>query len=180
MRIIAGVHGSRRLKTLDGDNTRPTQDKIKEAIFSKVGPYFDGGKALDLFGGSGAVGLECISRGMNEVVIADNNQKAIRVIKENINLLKENDKVKLERSDYKQVLEKYKNAKFDFIFIDPPYALKEHENIIKYIDKNDMLNDGYLVVETASEDDLLENIGNLIKDKEKKYGITKVHYYKRG
>src|SRR5690625_1803012 len=77
MRIISGTYGGRRLESLPGRNTRPTGDKLKETMFNIIGPYFSGGKVLDLYAGSGALGIEAVSRGMDEAVLVDNNHTAI-------------------------------------------------------------------------------------------------------
>jgi len=88
MRIIAGKYKSRKLKTLSGDQTRPTLDHVKESFFNRVGPFFDGGNVLDVFGGSGAIAIEFLSRGAQSASIIENNKQAIAVIKENIKLWK--------------------------------------------------------------------------------------------
>ena len=84
MRIIAGEFGGRRLKAVPGMKTRPTTDKIKESMFNIIGPYFDGGRALDLFAGSGGLSIEAVSRGVDQAVLIDRQYQAIKTIKENI------------------------------------------------------------------------------------------------
>ena len=146
MRIIAGKHKSRLLKTLEGLNTRPMTDRMKESVFNCIGPYFDDLTVLDLFGGSGALSLEAISRGCKHSVIIDNSRDAIRVITENVNSLKENDKVSIFTADYKQALKKLANESFDIIFLDPPYRMNIVSEILDFIIANDMINkDGYIV-----------------------------------
>ena len=180
MRIVAGVHRSRKLHTLEGNNTRPTQDKIKEAMFSSLGSYFDNGVMLDLFAGSGSVGLEAISRGMEKVYFSDNHKAAIQVIQENCSVLKEESKCIVENLDYKMMLERYKQMQFDFIFVDPPYALKVYEEILWFLSQQDMLKEhGCIVLESDKKDTLNERYGAFIKTKEKIYGITKLTYYKK-
>ena len=88
MRVIAGKYRSRQLKSVDSKRTRPTTDKNKENLFNIIGPYFDGGICLDLFAGSGGLGIEAISRGMNELYSVDHQYKAFLVIKENVSMLK--------------------------------------------------------------------------------------------
>ena len=95
MRIIAGEFASRKLLTREGMETRPTLDKVKEAVFSSLGTYFDGGTVLDLYAGSGAIGLEALSRGMRKAIFVDSSRDAIRVIKENVNALKVNDRCRI-------------------------------------------------------------------------------------
>ncbi|NBK97056.1 MAG: 16S rRNA (guanine(966)-N(2))-methyltransferase RsmD [Erysipelotrichia bacterium] len=178
MRIIAGKHRSRKLKTLDGMNTRPTQDKIKEAIFSSAGTYFNGGNMLDLFAGSGSVGLESLSRGIDKVYLCDQSKEAMQVIQSNIALLKEESACELYLGSYEQALKQWQQCSFAFIFIDPPYALKVIEQCLISIDEHNMLDDyGLLVVETSKEDCFLQRYGKLIKKKEKCYGITRITYF---
>lgn len=146
MRIIAGKHKSRVLKTLEGMNTRPMTDRMKESIFNCIGPYFDNLTVLDLFGGSGALSLEAISRGCAHSIIIDNSRDAIRVITENVNSLKESDKVSIFTSDYKLALKKLANESFDIIFLDPPYRMNIVGEIVEFIIDNNMLNeDGYII-----------------------------------
>lgn len=180
MRIVAGVHRSRKLKTLEGNDTRPTLDKIKEAIFSSIGPYFTDGNMLDLFAGSGSMGLESISRGMTQAYFSDCNKEAIEVIQNNVKSLKEEDRCIIKQLDYKQMLKEYKDMSFSFIFIDPPYALNVHDNILVFIEANHMLSeDGVVVVESDKDTNLLLSYQSLKKVKEKVYGKTKITYYRK-
>lgn len=181
MRIIAGEYRSRILKTCPGDKTRPTLDKIKEAIFSSVGTYFDGGKALDLFAGSGAIGLECLSRGMDECVFVDIQQVAMNVIKENIKSLKVEDKTEVWRLDYQRALHQcvQQNYKFDFIYLDPPYMKQQINSILRFIDENSLLNQGGIIIcETLKEDEFDDLYKTFIKKKDTIYGITRITYYR--
>ncbi|WP_373757106.1 RsmD family RNA methyltransferase, partial [Streptococcus ferus] len=92
MRIVSGNYGGRPLKTLEGKTTRPTSDKVRGAIFNMIGPYFDGGRVLDLFAGSGGLSIEAVSRGMSEAVLVERDRRAQAVIQENIKMTKEADK----------------------------------------------------------------------------------------
>lgn len=146
MRIISGKHRSRVLKTLEGKNTRPMTDRMKESVFNTIGPYFDGEIVLDLFGGSGALSLESISRGASHAYISEIARDAFKVICDNVSALKENDKVTCLNCDYKVALKRLSNQKFDIIFLDPPYRLNIVSEIIDELIKNDMLNEGCIVV----------------------------------
>ncbi len=180
MRIIAGKHRSRKLMSLEGNDTRPTQDKIKEAIFSSIGTYFDGGRVLDLFAGSGSVGLECLSRGMKEAYFCDCNKAAIQIVEQNCEALKEASNCTIVMSDYQSMLKQCENLQFDLVFIDPPYALKVHDEIMMYIASKHMVSEyGDVIVETHKEDTLQDHYMDLVKVKEKCYGITKVSYYRK-
>lgn len=146
MRIIAGKYKSRILKTLEGMNTRPMTDKMKESVFNIIGPYFDGGIVLDLFGGSGALSLEAISRGMSEAYISDNSYDAIKVINSNVSMLNEENNVHVFKTDYKQMINRVSKMKFDLIFLDPPYRLNINNEIINELLEKNMINDGGIVV----------------------------------
>ena len=146
MRIIAGTHRSRILKTLEGDNTRPMMDVMKESVFNCIGPYFDGGNVLDLFGGSGALSLESISRGASHAYISELSRDAYKVIMDNVNVLKENDKVTVFNMDYKIALTRLKGMKFDLIFLDPPYRLNIISEIVDLLESYDMINNNAKII----------------------------------
>ena len=95
MRVVSGNYGGRPLKTLDGKTTRPTSDKVRGAIFNMIGPYFEGGRVLDLFAGSGGLSIEAVSRGMESAVLVERDRKAQAIIRENISMTKEADKFQL-------------------------------------------------------------------------------------
>lgn len=181
MRIIAGNYRSRVIKTLEGEQTRPTQDRIKEAMFSSIGNVFVEEEVLDLFGGSGSVALECLSRGASFACVGDQNPKAIAVIEENARNLEVRSQMHILQMDYLQALEKWKDKQFSFIFLDPPYALHVLEDCLRFIEEQDMLVPyGVIVVESDLHQPLQERYNTLYKSKEKKYGITLLRYYKKG
>ncbi|MCI8539931.1 MAG: 16S rRNA (guanine(966)-N(2))-methyltransferase RsmD [Erysipelotrichaceae bacterium] len=182
MRIVAGTFGSRKLHTLDGNSTRPTSDKIRGAIYSRIGPYFDGGVMLDLFGGSGAMGFEALSRGMDEVYFGDLEPKAIAVIKANAAALGVMERSHIHRCDYRKLLSYLHEQQccFDFIYVDPPYRLKIIEAILIQVEQFALLKDGgSIVCESLKEDNLPVSCGHLVQVKESLYGITKITYYTR-
>ena len=153
MRIIAGKYRGSKLNTLEGLKTRPTLDGTKEAIFSSLGGYIPGFVVLDIFGGSGALSLESLSRGASEAYIIDNNIDAINIIKSNANKLKVGKELQIYHAEYQSVLEKLKNMKFDLVFIDPPFRMKVIDEIISFLIKNDMIADGgYIMAEYPRED----------------------------
>ena len=128
MRIIAGEFASRRLETKKGNATRPTLDKVKEAVFSSLGGYFDGGNVLDLYAGSGAVGLEALSRGMDNAYFSDNDRIACTVIRNNIASLKVEERTKVYPIADMKMLSRMKEEgkKFRLIYLDPPYAKQKN------------------------------------------------------
>lgn len=181
MRIVAGNFRSRKLKAVEGNDTRPTLDKIKEAVFSRIGPYFDGGEMLDLFGGSGNIGLEAISRGMGKVTFCDISGKAIKTMKENIATLGVEKQCKILKMQAMSYLRKCgeEHLSFDLIYIDPPYKKQQIHEMLTLIDEFDICKEnGYIVCESLKEDIFEEIYGNLKKVKDVTYGITRITYYR--
>ena len=154
MRIIAGKNRGRKLVTLEGIATRPTLDGTKEAIFSSLGGMLPDYTILDVFGGSGALSLESISRGAKKAYILDNNLDAIEIIKKNAQALNSMKELTILYGDYKQIIGRFKNSKmFDIIFLDPPFKLKVIDELIEFIIDNELLADeGYIVCEYPKED----------------------------
>lgn len=153
MRIIAGKYRGSKLNTLEGLKTRPTLDGTKEAIFSSLGGYIPGFVVLDIFGGSGALSLESLSRGAVKAYIIDNNIDAINIIKSNAAKLKVGNELVVYHAEYKNVLEKMKHMKFDLVFIDPPFRMKVIDEIISFLVDNDMIaEEGYIMAEYPMED----------------------------
>ena len=174
MRITGGKLRHRIIKMTNLETTRETQDKVRMAIFNMLGQYFDGGVALDLFAGSGAMGLEAISRGIDTIYLNDINNNACKVIKENVNSLGITN-AKITNLDYETF---YKNnkVKFDYIFLDPPYALNDIDYILD-LSLNHLNDNGLIIFEMAKESKWNNNY-NVIK--EKTYGIKRVIIIKKG
>ncbi|MGM9971304.1 MAG: 16S rRNA (guanine(966)-N(2))-methyltransferase RsmD [Anaeroplasmataceae bacterium] len=180
MRINAGKYRNHNINMCNLETTRETSDKVRQAIFNLIGQFFDGGVALDLFAGSGAMGLEAYSRGINKVYFNDINNEALKVVKDNCNKLKCSDDMKFYNCDYKECLNILKDIKFDLIFLDPPYKMVNIDEIVLMISNYDMLaNDGYLCFEMQSDTNCSEKIGKYILIKDRKYGIKKVCIFKR-
>ena len=180
MRVISGILKGRIIKGYDIDGTRPTMDRVKESIFSIIQNYIDESVCLDLFAGSGNLGIECISNGANKCYFVDNNKIAINTIKENINSFKIESKSIVIKDDYNNALNYFKTngIKFDLVFLDPPYRFNYINNILNYLVKNDMLNNGGLVI-CEFENDIVKEIEELAVYKEKKYGSKKVIIFKK-
>jgi 16S rRNA (guanine966-N2)-methyltransferase len=177
MRVIAGFHRSRKLQTLEGMNTRPMMDRMKETIFNTIGPYFNGQIVLDLFGGSGALSIEAISRGASKAYIVDSSSEAIQVITQNVKSLKEEDKVQIFKMDYMQALNKFKDLKFDIVFLDPPFRMNITNEIVDFILDNKMLNiNGIVVCQCAKGN--FEKVNRLNLHKNYAYGKSEAAIYK--
>lgn len=180
MRVIAGKYRSRQLKSVDSKKTRPTTDKNKENLFNMIGPYFDGGVCLDLFAGSGGLGIEAISRGMDELYSVDHQYKAFYIIKENVNMLKINEQCHIYKMDYKKALFKLKDEgiRFDLVLLDPPYGLKINEDIISFLSNENMLNDGCIIVIEDLKEEAIDVKEPFVLKKEHYYGITSLQILK--
>lgn len=163
MRIIAGKYKSRRLVTLSGQNTRPMTDRMKESVFNVIGPYFEGGKVLDLFGGSGALSLESLSRGMDAAIIVEKAQDAYQIIQTNVNDLKVTEDVSILKMDYARALEKFKFVeKFDLVFLDPPYRMNIVTELLESLLGGNMLQDeAYIVCQYVKGNHVAEETDNL-------------------
>lgn len=183
MRIISGTFGGRRLKALAGDNTRPTTDKVKESMFNMLGPYFDGGQVLDLYGGSGGLAIEAVSRGCDHAIISDQNFGAIQVIKENVAVTKAEAQFTVWKMPAKKVLARLvaEHKQFDYIFLDPPYAKQTIVDHLTYFQAEKMLAaDACVICETDSSVELPDAVGECHVYKKQHYGLTDVTIYLYG
>lgn len=176
MRVISGDHKGRKLKPVPGKMTRPTSDKVKESLFHMIGPYFNGGSCLDLFAGSGSLGIEAISRGIEYCVFIDKHPLAIRTIKENVQSLKLEDKCTILKMDAFKSLHilKEKEHKFDLLLIDPPYEKIDYHRVFQLLMKDELLNEGAIVVCEHNEHfDPNEIKDPFILTKQANYGKTR-------
>ena len=179
MRVISGCARGVRLKTPEGLKTRPTADRVKEAMFSIIQFDLPGAKVLDLFGGTGQLGVEALSRGASSAVFIDESDRACKLIKENLHLAKFSEKGRVIRSDYMSFL---KNAaeKFNIIFLDPPYAEVFLENSLKIITEIDILQSGGIIVtERPLGKELPWNFHGFLRSKDYKYGGTLLTIYRK-
>ena len=179
MKIVSGTYGGRPLKTLEGKTTRPTSDKVRGAMFNMIGPYFDGGRVLDLYAGSGGLSIEAVSRGMEQAVLVEKDRRAQGIIASNIQMTKESHKFQLLNMEAHQALNQLQGT-FDLIFLDPPYAKEQIVADIEALAERGLLGEEVMVVcETDKAVDLPEEIACLGIWKEKIYGISKVTVYVR-
>ena len=179
MKIVSGTYGGRPLKTLEGKTTRPTSDKVRGAMFNMIGPYFDGGRVLDLYAGSGGLSIEAVSRGMEQAVLVEKDRRAQGIIASNIQMTTESHKFQLLKIEAHQALNQLQGT-FDLIFLDPPYAKEQIVADIEALAERGLLGEEVMVVcETDKAVDLPEEIACLGIWKEKIYGISKVTVYVR-
>ena len=142
MKIISGTLKGRTIKGFDIEGTRPTMDRVKESVFASIQNYIPNSQVLDLFAGTGNLGIEAISNGAKYCYFVDNNKVAYKTILNNINNFNINDKCNVMLNDYHKALQYYKNnnIKFDIIFIDPPYKYQIIENIIEIVREDNLIN----------------------------------------
>lgn len=183
MRIISGKAKGTKLYTLEGMNTRPTLDRVKESIFNIIQGEIQDAKVLDLFSGCGAIGLEFLSRGAEKAVLCDKSKEAIEIIKKNVQKTHMEEKVQVLNVDFETCLDKMKNQKFDIIYLDPPYATDYiSKSIKKIIGNKNITNESIIIVETDDETRIIEEIKNeevQIVDK-RKYGRATIIFLKLG
>lgn len=173
MRIIGGKAKGTKLYTLEGENTRPTLDRVRESLFNILQFKLKESVFLDLFSGSGACGIEAVSRGAKKAILCDKSKQAIEIIKKNIEKTHTKEQIELYHMTFEELLETKVKEKLDIIFIDPPYQTDFAYKAVKIIlDNNLMSEDSILVIETDQEKRVKEQLKNLeveIMD-ERKYG----------
>ena len=178
MRVISGSARGLKLKAPEGMNTRPTLDRIKESLFNMIAADMYDCRFLDLFSGSGAMGIESLSRGGQNAVFVDNNKESIDVIKQNINGAKVSDRAEVMSCDVTSAISKLaqKGKTFDVIFMDPPYDKGLVELSLQAIVKNNILSkDGYIIAEQSTEEEIPE-IAGLKVTRVKEYRITRMTF----
>ena len=179
MRVITGKARGIQLKTPDGMQTRPTSDRVKEALFSIIHFDIPGAKVLDLFGGTGQLGIEALSRGADNAVFVDAREDACKIIRENLKRTKMEAQGKVVRSDYLEYLRRSRE-KFDIILLDPPYAEVFLENALNCIAEIDILQSGGIIVtERPLGKELLCEFEGLTRSKDYKYGNTLLTLYRK-
>ena len=179
MRVISGKARGVLLKTPDGLITRPTADRVKEAMFSIIQFDLPGARILDLFGGTGQLGIEGLSRGAKHADFVDENDSACKLIKENLKRAKCEDQACVIRSDYETFLKRCTN-RYDIVLLDPPYAEVFLENSLKLITEIDILQTGGIIVtERPIGKDLLCDFSGYTRSRDYKYGNTLVALYRK-
>jgi 16S rRNA (guanine(966)-N(2))-methyltransferase RsmD len=154
---------------------------VKEAIFNMIGPYFTGGFGLDLFAGSGGLGIEGLSRGLDKIIFVDLDRKAVQIINENVKSCGLEEKSEIYRNEASRALKAIvkRELSFDYIFLDPPYKKQQLVKLVEMIGSHHLLKEtGTIVCEHGSEIQLPESIGSFVKTRQEEYGIIGVSIYK--
>lgn len=179
MRVITGKARGVLLKTPEGMQTRPTSDRVKEALFSIVNFDLPGANVLDLFAGTGQLGIEALSRGAKHAVFVDAREDACKIVRENLRRTKLENEAKVVRSDYLDYLRRCKE-RYDIILLDPPYAEVFLENALKCITEIDILQSGGIIVtERPAGKELSLVFEGYTRSKDYKYGNTLLTLYRK-
>lgn len=180
MRVIAGAFRGRRLTEFKGLNTRPTPDRVREALFSSLLSRFgtfSNLKVLDLFAGSGALAIEALSRGAASACLVENDPGAVRIIRDNIHKCQLEKHTTLKTKDAFAALEEFPSP-FDLVFLDPPYNRGLAAMAAEKIDSLGLLSaDGVICAETAATEEMPGKIGSFIRIDRRRYGSVVVHFY---
>jgi len=180
MRVISGIYRSRLLEEVSSDSTRETKDRVKESLSNSLQPYLYEATVLDLFAGSGSLGIEAISRGAAEVSFVDNSYHAIAVIKRNLESLKITDEAIVFQEDYKTFLH-HTTQTYDVIILDPPYDLDVLDDIITMIADKKLLQPDGIIATLYGKNTVLKTENNgIIEYKKKTMGITNLSLMKWG
>jgi len=151
MRVIAGSAKRMPLKTIEGLETRPTTDRIKETLFNMISAYLADSNFLDLFSGSGGIGIEALSRGAAYAAFVEQNKKAMNCIQENLKFTKLNDRAETFEMDVLHALSRLEHRKkFDYVFMDPPYNKLLEKKVLEYLSQSDILSEDALIIVEAS------------------------------
>ena len=175
MRIISGTARGTKLFTLEGEHTRPTLDRVKEAFFNIIQNEIEDSVVLDLFSGSGAIGLEFASRGAKKVYLNDNSKEAFEIIKQNINKTHLSTKVELYNMDFLKLIQNIKENKFDIVYLDPPYKTNYIILALNELLKNKKITEeSLIIIETDEEKRVIEQL-----EQQRSFEITDKRKYGR-
>ncbi len=182
MRIIAGTYRGLHLRTLKGGNLRPTSDLLRETLFDVLGPGVAGSSFLDAYAGSGAVGLEALSRGASDVVFIERHRAASELIRKNATTLKIDSGFRVMACQVTTGLERLEKegARFDYLFLDPPYTeIREYHSVLRQLSRSELLRPSSLVIVEHSRHCLLEEAyGNLRQSRLLRHGDAQLGYYR--
>ncbi len=177
MRVITGSARGMTLKTLEGETTRPTTEKVKEAVFSAIQFEIEGRRVLDLFTGSGQMGIEALSRGAENAVFVDADKNAIKIVRENVEKTGMTDRAQIVQMDAFSFL-RMNIKKFDIVFLDPPYSTGALEKALEEV-ADFVAGGGNVICEHPYGDELPESLGELKVYRAYKYGKTAVTIYRK-
>lgn len=176
MRVITGEARGRRLETLEGEDVRPTTDKVKEAIFSAIQFDIQGRVFLDLFAGCGQMGIEALSRGAEKAIFVDKSRKSVDIVRKNLNTVNFYNRAKVLHTDSVSYLNMMTEP-FDIAFLDPPYGIGVLQEALPIVVEK-IKKTGIIITENHENDTILKEYGDFVLDRERLYGKIRVSIYK--
>lgn len=175
MRVITGEFRGLRLNAVPGNQTRPTADKVKESMFNMLGPFFEGGQALDLYAGTGALGIEAVSRGMDHATLVDRQFAAIKTIRENIDKTHASERFTVMKAPVAKALAELAKTHYDLIMADPPYAKQEVlKQLAAFLELDLLAENGVVMLETGLDVTYPEQIAGFEILRHQTYGVAQV------
>lgn len=181
MRVIAGTAKGRRLKTVKGMTTRPTADRVKESLFNIIREKLEGNSLLDLYAGTGNIGIEALSRGVTSAVFVERDKQAVKVLRENLQVTSFQQNVEVYQQDVMIALDIFgkKKRAFDLIFLDPPYYEGLEEKTLTRIFLNKVLApEGLVIIEHSRKNNLPSTVASLQLIRTEIYGDTAISFYR--
>lgn len=181
MRVIAGIAGGLRLKSLEGRATRPTADRIKESLFNIIAPVIKDTQVLDLFAGTGALGIEALSRGAGFATFIDHSRDSVEIIKQNLEHTGFNEASEVYSADFENGLRKLAGLgrKYDMIFLDPPYGKKLEIKAVELLNNFGLMTDSaIIIIECEQKESLPDKLSQTEIIDERNYGRTAVRFYR--
>ncbi|KGR73788.1 16S rRNA (guanine(966)-N(2))-methyltransferase RsmD [Ureibacillus sinduriensis] len=181
MRVVAGERKGMPLKAITGTTTRPTTDKVKESIFNMIGPFFSGGIALDLFAGSGGLGIETLSRGASKAIFVEKDGRAFQTLQENIKKCRYEAVAETFKTDAARAVKGLlkREIQLDYLFLDPPYHKKEYYDLLNsLVDHGKLSEDAIIVCEHSVEVNLPSSYGKYTLARQETYGGTIISIYR--
>lgn len=176
MRVITGKARGRRLETLSGDDVRPTADRIKEAVFSIIQFEIDGRSFLDLFAGSGQMGIEALSRGARQAYFVDSAKKSVETVKRNLKSTGLEPDARVFQADFRSFLS-MNTAEFDVAFLDPPYRTGALQEALPLVSGH-MRDTGVIIAENPADEKILSQYGDFVLDRQYRYGKIRITTYR--
>ncbi len=171
MRIISGKYKGHQLVSFNADHIRPTTDRVKESLFNMIQNHMDGAKVLDLFSGTGNLGLEALSRGAESVQFVEKNRKSIQILEKNLEKLKVDEPYQILQKDVISYLEKYEGDGFDLIFADPPFTEQMAHDVMLAADASKVWRPGTLMmIESARREKILDDYPTLTRYDVREFG----------
>ena len=176
MRVITGSARGRRLETLEGEDVRPTTDRIKEAVFSIIQFQTEGRVFLDLFAGSGQMGIEALSRGAKQALFVDNSKKSAETVRRNLKTTRLGENAKVFRTDYRSFLSVNAVA-VDIAFLDPPYRTGALQEALSLVPAH-MNDTGVIIAENPLDEEISSEYGDFVLDRQYRYGKIKISTFR--